>query len=62
VARLIEAAASNAWLIFYTHDVDERPRKYGCTPGLFEAALEIALVNTVRFFRSAARSVIGFWQ
>ncbi len=33
VARLIEAAASNAWLIFYTHDIDERPRKYGCTLG-----------------------------
>jgi hypothetical protein len=46
VTRLIkEAAASNAWLIFYTHDVDERPRRGGCTPGLFEAALETALAE-----------------
>jgi peptidoglycan/xylan/chitin deacetylase (PgdA/CDA1 family) len=46
VTRLIkEAAASNAWLIFYTHDVDKQPSKYGCTPGLFEAALETALAE-----------------
>jgi hypothetical protein len=46
VTRLIkEAAASNVWLIFYTHDVDKQPSKYGCTPGLFEAALETALAE-----------------
>jgi len=27
------------WLIFYTHDVTEKPSKFGCTPGLLEAVV-----------------------
>ena len=64
MTRLIkEAAASNAWLIFYTHDVDKQPSKYGCTPGLFEAALETALAEhrDILSVRNAL-GMIGFRQ
>ena len=64
VTRLIkEAAASNAWLIFYTRDVDEQPRKYRCTPGLFEAALETALAEHCDILPVRnALGMIGFRQ
>ena len=40
VDRVLDAAvARNAWVIFYTHDVAERPSRYGCTPGLLAHAL-----------------------
>jgi len=57
------AAASNAWLIFYTHDVDEPPTMYGCTPGLFEAALETALAEHCAILPvRTALGMIGFRQ
>ena len=31
-----ECVARGGWLIFYTHDVHEKPSKYGCTPLEFE--------------------------
>ncbi|MFB9263625.1 polysaccharide deacetylase family protein [Bradyrhizobium erythrophlei] len=37
-----EAEAGNGWLIFYGHDVAERPSLYGCTPHLMIYALEAA--------------------
>ena len=37
-----EAQTYNGWLIFYTHDVVERPSVYGCSPGLMNHALEAA--------------------
>ena len=56
MTRLIkEAAASNAWLIFYTHDVDKQSSKYGCTPGLLKQLSKPLLLNTVTFFRCATR-------
>lgn len=43
IAGLMDAAlARRAWLIFYGHDVVDRPSPYGCTPGLLEAALRLA--------------------
>lgn len=36
-----QAVASGAWLIFYTHDVADNPSNFGCTPSLFEHALEL---------------------
>lgn len=43
IARLMDAAlARKAWLIFYGHDVVDRPSPFGCTPGLLEAALRLA--------------------
>ncbi len=37
-----EAVASGGWLIFYGHDVADRPSPYGCTPSLMRHALEAA--------------------
>jgi hypothetical protein len=34
--------AINGWLIFYGHDVTERPSPYGCSPALLAHALEAA--------------------
>jgi peptidoglycan/xylan/chitin deacetylase (PgdA/CDA1 family) len=44
VKSLIERSSrARSWLIFFTHDVEETPSPYGCTPTLFEHALESAL-------------------
>lgn len=33
------------WLIFYTHDVDDRPSRYGCTPHYFEDVVRMAAAS-----------------
>ena len=43
IARMMDdALARNGWLIFYGHDVVERPSPYGCSPRLLDAALRAA--------------------
>ncbi len=37
-----EATATGGWLIFYSHDVADRPSPWGCTPGLLRHALDAA--------------------
>jgi peptidoglycan/xylan/chitin deacetylase (PgdA/CDA1 family) len=37
-----ETVATNGWLIFYGHDVEDAPSVYGCTPMLLRHALEAA--------------------
>ena len=37
-----EAQTTNGWLIFYSHDVADRPSLYGCSPALMNYALEAA--------------------
>jgi peptidoglycan/xylan/chitin deacetylase (PgdA/CDA1 family) len=37
-----EAQTTNGWLIFYSHDVADRPSPYGCSPTLMNLALEAA--------------------
>ena len=37
-----EAQTNNGWLIFYSHDVTDRPSPYGCSPALLAHALEAA--------------------
>jgi peptidoglycan/xylan/chitin deacetylase (PgdA/CDA1 family) len=37
-----QAQTCNGWLIFYTHDVADRPSVYGCSPELMNHALEAA--------------------
>ena len=37
-----EAQTTNGWLIFYSHDVADRPSLYGCSPALMNHALEAA--------------------
>jgi peptidoglycan/xylan/chitin deacetylase (PgdA/CDA1 family) len=38
-----QAVARNAWLIFYTHDVDWTPSRFGCNPALLEHAITSAI-------------------
>jgi peptidoglycan/xylan/chitin deacetylase (PgdA/CDA1 family) len=40
---LLQNQREKGWLIFYTHDVREKPSKFGCTPGLLEAAVSAAV-------------------
>src|SRR5438270_650860 len=43
IERAFDAAQeNNGWLIFYGHDVTERPSPYGCSPALVNHALEAA--------------------
>jgi peptidoglycan/xylan/chitin deacetylase (PgdA/CDA1 family) len=42
-ALIQQAVATNAWLIFYTHDVDVAPSQFGCTLNLFERAVKVAV-------------------
>jgi peptidoglycan/xylan/chitin deacetylase (PgdA/CDA1 family) len=37
-----EAVAKNGWLIFYSHDVEDAPSPYGCSPSFLRHALEAA--------------------
>ena len=37
-----DAQTNNGWLIFYGHDVTDRPSPYGCSPALLEMALDAA--------------------
>jgi peptidoglycan/xylan/chitin deacetylase (PgdA/CDA1 family) len=45
-----ENAARNSWLIFFSHDVEDDPSPYGCTPAL--------LRQTVRFAVEQGSSVL----
>jgi peptidoglycan/xylan/chitin deacetylase (PgdA/CDA1 family) len=43
VSELIQKTnGENAWLIFYTHDVDKAPSRFGCTPKLLEYTVNVA--------------------
>lgn len=43
IERAFDAAeTNNGWLIFYGHDVAERPSPWGCAPALLTHALEVA--------------------
>ena len=43
ISNLIQKAqAPRSWLIFYTHDVDDVPSQFGCTPALLEHAVKTA--------------------
>jgi peptidoglycan/xylan/chitin deacetylase (PgdA/CDA1 family) len=37
-----DAQTNNGWLIFFGHDVTERPSPWGCSPALLDHALEVA--------------------
>jgi peptidoglycan/xylan/chitin deacetylase (PgdA/CDA1 family) len=40
---LQENQVQNGWLIFYTHDVCEKPSRYGCSVNLLDAAVTLSL-------------------
>jgi len=40
--RLVqENSRRRGWLIFYTHDISERPSPFGCTPAQFESVVKL---------------------
>lgn len=41
--QIKRSVQENAWLIFSTHDVSDRPTPFGCTPALFAAVLQWAI-------------------
>ena len=60
IKNLVERAAQeDSWLIFYTHDVDENPSAFGCTPALFDAAIRAVFASGCRVLpvRDAVRAV-----
>lgn len=62
IAALIRSAAQQrAWLIFYTHDVAERPSAYGCTPQTFERVVKAVAAAGLRILtvRDATALVSG---
>jgi peptidoglycan/xylan/chitin deacetylase (PgdA/CDA1 family) len=42
---IAEAVEKNAWLIFYTHDVQADPSEHGCSPQLLERAIDRVLAS-----------------
>jgi peptidoglycan/xylan/chitin deacetylase (PgdA/CDA1 family) len=54
IKQLISQVQREAsWLIFYTHDVAERPSKFGCTPGLLESTASFAAERSCRLMTVA---------
>jgi hypothetical protein len=41
-AYVTEAAARRAWLVLFTHDVQDQPSAHGCTPGELDRAIRLA--------------------
>ena len=57
--RLIsEAARRRAWLVFFTHDVDERPSPWGCTPAYLEQLVKAAVELSCEVL--TVRNALGF--
>lgn len=55
-----QAKATNGWLVFFAHDVDDAPSSYGCTPAQLEAVLKRVVeagVEVLPFREAAARAV-----
>ena len=49
VKRLIDQnAQARGWLIFATHDVCEKPSRFGCTPAFFEQVVQWSLESGAR--------------
>lgn len=48
-----ENQAQRSWLIFYSHDVAEKPSPYGCTPALLHEAVSFAATQGARLMTIA---------
>jgi peptidoglycan/xylan/chitin deacetylase (PgdA/CDA1 family) len=46
---LRRARDSNGWVIFYVHDVTERPSHMGCSPGLLRTTIEAVREQDIKF-------------
>lgn len=50
---IVENEGRRSWLIFYSHDVAQRPSRFGCTPQLLEAVCSFANARGARFMTVA---------
>lgn len=58
-----DAVAAPGWLIFFTHDVQERPSPYGTTPAVLDALVAHAIANGAEVFTvDAALDRLGVAQ
>ncbi len=53
-AIIEENRRANGWLIFATHDIDEHPTPYGCTPAFFAATIDRAVKSGAAILPVAA--------
>jgi peptidoglycan/xylan/chitin deacetylase (PgdA/CDA1 family) len=52
-ALILENERQKSWLIFYSHDVQDTPSRFGCTPALLEFAVSFASQRTARILTVA---------
>jgi peptidoglycan/xylan/chitin deacetylase (PgdA/CDA1 family) len=58
---LRRARESNGWVIFYVHDVAQRPTHMGCSPALLRATIEAARAQDIQCLSiRQALSAIGY--
>ena len=53
-------ASRNGWLILYTHDIDDSPSRYGCTPSLLRSAVQQAIKSGCKVL--PVNEAIRYWQ
>jgi peptidoglycan/xylan/chitin deacetylase (PgdA/CDA1 family) len=53
-SHLDAVVRATGWLIFCSHDIADQPTAYGCTPGLFQRALDGAAARGVEIVTIAA--------
>ena len=50
---ILDNERKKSWLIFYSHDVQDTPSRFGCTPALLEFAVSCALQTATRILTVA---------
>lgn len=50
---ILENESRKTWLIFYSHDVTDKPSRFGCTPALLEAVVSFAAERGAKIMRVA---------
>jgi peptidoglycan/xylan/chitin deacetylase (PgdA/CDA1 family) len=50
---ILDNERQKSWLIFYSHDVQDTPSRFGCTPELLEFAVSCALQTSARILTVA---------
>jgi len=48
IDKINKAIEAKAWIIFYTHDVEPNPSKYGCSPAYFEAIVKYCFEKNLK--------------
>ena len=50
---ILDNERQKSWLIFYSHDVQDTPSRFGCTPALLEFEVPCALQTATRILTVA---------